>query len=843
MRQFILTGLIDSLEQQMFSSVRCNIGYEELRELEQIIKNKVISDRELSEFWQSEETKISLYYNLLHFYYVKFLLTILFLENTALINKFYDNHALDTEFINKLETINEKIASCYNPGSNLGTRKMIGYQINLLHKFGKKDELKYKHAYLRYFWETPDLRAVKRAKTNHQKFMQIFNDGKSLFDKGYYIQALSQFQEASKIYAPKKLAQLIALCQAKSQEEKRYEQQLAVIKSQIQIGKLQETKKQLSIILTKFKRQDGEDILRKLEKVINGKEAFKRGLKAEKNQQWLEAEQKYKIAIEMIPELTEATVRLGIVAIKQQKYALAIERLIGLTGKEVIYWRGYAYAQQKQWQQSLKEWENISDLAVQEQVKIIEQLKRREQLQSICDINQAVGSNQLEAASTMSLAYLAKFGTDASVESNLANHILPRLDAQIWENKNWSKISQLTEQQWLKKQDIMSLHNWNVALYYHYLESKKTEQLAKLIASWSTAIANIKLNCMWENLPWLNTSMINWEELTTNLQLILETSIDSYKDTQIETYYQLRDCYRRELLAIKLIIESPDNGVKIGNLVLTPECYNRYQAYFSSGNLPRLTISNTLYTDWGLAIAACIGGDRPRGLKLKPQKTPQGDAEEYAEQFLAYQSGCHHLQQKQWQKAIEPLKQAQNLITASPEWLEEVNQLCQSQCQELDDENLNLNLEFAIFWQKLLATPEANSFVTQLKVRQISTNLEQETINEAEAIQQLKQLEKSDPDNPLILNLLEIVQQRQELLEIWTLIDSGKFEEAIIRAKQSKDSSLKNKVAHLCLEILLEGLKNQTFSLAEAQKLALWAYQLDPEDDHCLHIYQSLSNA
>jgi hypothetical protein len=336
--------------------------------------------------------------------------------------------------------------------------------------------------------------------------------------------------------------------------------------------------------------------------------------------------------------------------------------------------------------------------------------------------------------------------------------------------------------------------------------------------------------------------MINWEELTTNLQLILETSIDSYKDTQIETYYQLRDSYRRELLAIKLITESPDNGVKIGNLVLTPDCYQRYGAYFPSGNLPRLTISATLYTDWGLAIAACIGGDRSRGLKLKPPQTPQGDIEQYAEQFLAYQIGCHHLQQKQWQKAIKPLEEAKNLITVSSEWIEEVNQLCQSQRQELNNEDLNLNLEFAIFWQKLLATPEANSFFAELKVRQIATNLEEETINEGEAIEQLKQLKSLDPDNPMILTLLEIVQQRQELLEIYKLIDSGRFEDAIIRTKQSTDGSLRNKVAHLCLEILLDGLKNQSFSIEEVQQLALWAYQLDPEDADCLHIYQSLSN-
>ncbi|TVQ42308.1 MAG: hypothetical protein EA365_15505 [Gloeocapsa sp. DLM2.Bin57] len=694
------------------------------------------------------------------------------------------------------------------------------------------------YKYLKYFWETPDLRPVKRNSEKHRQFLSKYNEGQSLVEKAYYIQALQKFQEASQIYAPEKLAELIYLCQQKSQEEQLYNQQLFTIKQKIKTGKLLEAQKELRGILTKFRRQDGEDILKNLDRIIKGKIAFQAGLKAEKNKQWLEAEQKYKLAKENLTELTEVTLRLGIIAVKQAKYPLAITRLAGLTAKEASYWRGYAYSQQKKWQQAKQEWKNIPDLAVKKQLETIQYLQAKEQLVTINKIKEAVSNNQLEEAREISLAYLAQFGTDSRVEYNLYQHILPSLNNQSWSSKNWRKISEATEQEWLQNKDITSLHNWNVANYYYYQETKQPQQLTKLISSWSTAIANLQSNPLWDNLPWLTRNMINTEELTTNLQTLLETLIDSYKDTKIDTYYQLRDKYRRELLAIKLMQKS-NQGVKINNLWITPQSYQEYQTYFPQTKIPN-QIWGTLYTDWGLAIAACLEGDRSRGFQLQPSQKPTTEIEKYAAQYLDYQIGCYYLQQKQWQKAIKPLEENKNLITNSADYLAEVNQLCQLQRQELDEKDLDTKLEFAQFWRTLLSTPEANSYFAQLRVSQIANSLNEETMTETEAIKQLKLLQTIDRDNPLVDNLLQIVLERQELLEIFNLMENGRFTAGIDKAKSSTNQGLRNQVAHFCLEISIDAANNNTLPREEVIQLVKWAYELDPTDTECRELYYQI---
>ena len=125
---------------------------------------------------------------------------------------------------------------------------------------------------------------------------------------------------------------------------------------------------------------------------------------------------------------------------------------------------------------------------------------------------------------------------------------------------------------------------------------------------------------------------------------------------------KLRDRYRLETVALRLMGKSTQ-GVRLQGVYLTPGSYELHKDKLKD-IIPR-QLWGTLYTPWGLAVAACIEGDTQRAIKIKPLSKPVGEVELFAQKFAAYHEGCHQLQQQKWREAMSPLKQAQAEIKAS----------------------------------------------------------------------------------------------------------------------------------------------------------------------------------
>ncbi len=169
--------------------------------------------------------------------------------------------------------------------------------------------------------------------------------------------------------------------------------------------------------------------------------------------------------------------------------------LEGISREQAAYIRGFAYTKQENWQQAQQEWQSLSHPGIQKQCEVLNTLiqiqEKRDRLLAMREIEQSIDTENLEAAESASKNFIPKFGHDPLVQANLDEHIIPRLEAAAWEERDWSRIAKAAEQRWIKQQDVTSLHNWVVASYYQQMSD--FTQLADLIIAWSTDLANLHL--------------------------------------------------------------------------------------------------------------------------------------------------------------------------------------------------------------------------------------------------------------------------------------------------------------------------------------------------------------
>ncbi len=323
------------------------------------------------------------------------------------------------------------------------------------------------------------------------------------------------------------------------------------------------------------------------------------------------------------------------------------------------------------------------------------------------------------------------------------------------------------------------------------------------------------------------------QAVSESLIKLLQDLIDAVKDQDINQYYLLRDLYRQEMLALKLLPENSSHGIRNQQqLLITPECYKRY--YPQNSNLPE-TLLGTLYTAWGQTIAACVDGDILRALLIKPPKA-QLPAEQFALAFVGYHEGCYYLQQGNWQKAVAPLNRAKDLIRATPDWHPEIDRLCLVIRNKIDD--FEEDLRFAQFWYDLLASQPARTYLAEYKARKIAEQLGNNKINESQAINQLRQLKQIDNNNPVVLDLLQRIGFMQEAKDIDYSLKQGNLEEAVSKAKRSSNQQVRRSVADICFEILISGIKAHELSHIQIRQLANWIVELCPHDPEFQEIYR-----
>lgn len=496
---------------------------------------------------------------------------------------------------------------------------------------------------------------------------------------------------------------------------------------------------------------------------------------------------------------------------------------------------GFAYYQLGNWQQTKREWKHIHHNAINSQSEILKSLVKRDRLLLIKEISSAVDSKNFEIAKKLSLEFIDKFASEPTIQQNLENHIQPLLKRQIWESQNWQQITAETEQIWLEQQDISSLHNWAIASYYY--AQLDSDRLGKFVVAWSTALANIEQNPTLQNVLWLGSNSINIKDVSAKLKQIIENVIDEIKDEDIDKYFKLRDIYRRDMVTLSLIQQN-NYGIKIKQqLSILPSCYRFFRHCFFEIKFPA-NIVGALYTDWGLAVAACYEGDVARAIQIKPNKNPSSEADYFADRFVSYHEGCHYLQNFEWRKAIKALQNAQLEIGNNSDWCKKIDRLCEAQRQELDD--FDEHLQFSKFWYELVDSQAARSYFAEYQGRKVADKISNEEINYEQGLKELQKIEDIDPNNSFIFNLIETVEIQVELEKIDRLWQHSLYEMAVSAAKQSRHEKVRFAVAEVCINILLEGSQNHDLDFDAMYQLAQWASELCPYEPAFVPIYSRL---
>ena len=279
------------------------------------------------------------------------------------------------------------------------------------------------------------------------------------------------------------------------------------------------------------------------------------------------------------------------------------------------------------------------------------------------------------------------------------------------------------------------------------------------------------------------------------------------------------------------IRDNPVEGIHIDGLTILPGLYRTHPDR-NTVKLPDQFWA-TLYTRWGESVAACLQGDRVRGVALKPL-TCQSNLEQIANTFVSFHQGCHYLQQKQWQKAENPLKEAKPALKNHPEWIEEIDRLYLELQEEIEGfENL---LRMNRNWYELVQTLNSKMYYVRDQALAIVGRLDEQKIDESKALSELEKLKQIDYNNAILNELIEEIIFRKDAREVRRLMERNRFSEAIEKAKRSRSQKLRHITAQLCLTLLIEN--SQKLPPELLIELVRSAYELCPDDPEFREVYK-----
>lgn len=666
------------------------------------------------------------------------------------------------------------------------------------------------------------------------RFQNLVNQAKNKGKNGFYKEGIQDLFAAQKLFDIQEIQKEIIAYQQQGVKQEKYENSLNKTKDLARQGYFLQAITLFKSELVQFTRSDGKELLAKLEEVFAVRQNFQGGLIAEKKGDLALAILKYKSVLQVLPELEECQLRLGIATLKQGKYAEAISCLKDIKGEEAAYFRGFAYAKQEDWRQANREWKTVKNIAIKEQFLVLRNLVESDRSSLMQTIQQFVENNQLLLAQETSEKFMAKFGAFPVVESNLNKHILPLMEHQLWQTQDWEKIGNSAKYAWLAKQDITSLHNWAIATYY--LAHIDASHLPDLIIIWFAALANININPKLKDLPWLGSTSLDLENVAQKLTKLIEDLIDGFKEKDVEKYLNLRDIYRQEKAAITLLVSKSNLTFKAKEILITPGLYLSQKEQFTQINLPNDELG-ALYTHWGKAVAACLQKDADRGIKIKPS-VASSTLENFADSFVSYHESCYYLENSNWHQAREPLKKAKNLINSRENWSQNLDKLCTKQSKKI--EKIEEHLEFAQFWYDSLNSKGSKTYLVEYKTRNIALKLSEEKITPQNGLSELNELKKIDSNNPILIEVINKVEFVIESEKIERYFKQNNFEEAIRLAKLSHNQDIRHWVAKICVDILLNGAENQSLSYELIRELGLEAYKLCPHAPEFQEIYRTL---
>lgn len=698
-----------------------------------------------------------------------------------------------------------------------------------LDAFTKCNELLYETEYV------VNEQILKDKIKRRNQFQSLYNEGKNQGKKGFYREGLTYLLDAEKIYKVVTVAKKIKEYENLAQLQTQYENNLKQIQHIAREGNFIVAKNQLDLVLAKFSRQDGKELKQKLETVINGKTEYRQGLLAEKIGNFTIAKKQYQLALSHLHSLESASYRLALIYIKQNDYSSALSCLAKFTGERSNYLRGFCYLQKNDWLNTTREWKQIHHPLVNQQKESLKILIQRNRLQIIQHLENLVSQENYQEAKKCAENLITKYGYDDHINHNLIKHIEPALQHQLWQSNNFVNVINQLEKDFKNTPNITILHNMSIALYYQAQIDEN--YLEKWIAVWATGLVNIKQNPILQNIAWLGSNPIDYEKTKEELIKIVENAIDKYKESNLNKYYELRDIFRREMLAMELMGNPPNTGLKIQEIFITPAFYQHHKSQLRNITLTKNNLG-MLFTDWGLAVSACLKNDVERGIKIKPNLTPSSDIEKLAYSLINYHEGCYYLQQDSWKKAVSCLKIAQKEIKNNQDWLTQIDDLCHKQRQKIED--LKENLDFAQFWYDLLKSNQSANYLAEYKARDISQQVADEKLSFGEAIKKLKEVQKIDKNNALVIDLMSRLEYSIEAEEIDKLLKQNRFDDAVRKAKYSSNQEIKHLVASICIEIALNGAKAKELDWETLQQLARWAYEICPFEPDFIEVYVAL---
>ncbi|TAF08711.1 MAG: peptidase M, neutral zinc metallopeptidase site [Nostocales cyanobacterium] len=682
-----------------------------------------------------------------------------------------------------------------------------------------------------------------------QQYQLLVNQAKIAADNRFFKKAMAIYKAAEKIYPTDTIKKDISDVKIKIPQEEIYNSALQKVQQFEYEGRLRRAIALLDLALANFPRHDGFDLLQKLKSKVKGRELFRQGLAAEKAGYFPAAKSLYENAKSLLPDPTDCQIRLGLVAIKMQDWDNALSYLEGLSGEQATYLRGFVLAKQGNLQSAYREWQGISALAVAEQRDILKQIVQHQRLLCLQEIEELVKTDNLEQAKTISTKFLQKFGANALVEGNLQKYIEPSLNVAIWQKLNWESITHETQKIWVANPNLTTLHNWTVATYYY--AQNHPQKLLDLIIALSTALANLTADPSLKDIPWLEDKSVDFNAVAWELKRRLEAAIDQVKNphtqAQLNCYLDLRDHYRWELVALRFMGEPSNSGMQVNDVFITPGCYQRFLEQWQNHLTVKIHLSQkilrSLYTPWGLALAACLEGDSQRAIQLKPPSSPTTEIEKFAHNFIAYHEGCYQLQQQKWRRAIICFQSIKEEIKTAQDWQQEIDRLCGLQRQVIS--KFSEHLEFAEFWYDILSSSKlASSYFAEYKAEAIRQEIINEQISLSQALEKLQEVQKIDNTNSIIMDMIENIELSQELKTINLLFQTRQYEAMLRTAKLSKRDRVRYIVAEFFLNMLVQGDKKGCLHDPGLMlQLGYWAYEICPHEPAFQEIYQSLKLA
>ncbi|WP_299493693.1 hypothetical protein [Acaryochloris sp. IP29b_bin.137] len=485
------------------------------------------------------------------------------------------------------------------------------------------------------------------------------------------------------------------------QAESAYEAAFQLTHQLITQGKFQEALTLFEPVHQDFPTPKGKPLLDWLTQTLAGQDFFNLGLLAEQAQDWSLATEHYRHAMAVAPQWrAECQSRLGIIALDQQDWMAAIKVLKGITHPQAARARGFAQAQLGHWKQAVQACPDLAKLDVHRHDPFLQAQRAKHKIQD------AMVAQDWMAAATTSHQFLQDYGPQPPVDENLAHCIYPHLEQAVWQQRDWTRAAQIFAQQWSTSLEIRALHNWALAAYYRVLTEAKGYE--EFVVAWMGAIANLAQDPSVQSIPWQTS--VNLASLEQQLQQQLDDALSPLRHSDPAYYQQIHALYRRDARVLEWRQSSPV-GVQIQTVTLTPGCYLR--ANQGAEMLPA-ELWGTLYTPWWSAVLACLEGDRWQGIQHKPQCQPQNAAEAFAQRFLDYQEGCYYLEIEaggypRWRSAIKPLQAAQETIRCRPDWMAELDQLCQQHFDAISWD-VSMAKDFTQFWINLMGSPTAHTY-------------------------------------------------------------------------------------------------------------------------------------